>query len=469
MQSGTNGSVLSITIQNPTNPLYTFAAVPQAGTIAGQVTIVTTGIPLLVPIQPLPGTPPVVINVPGSPPIVVPPLPVVLTTPLPAVLPVAAAVVPALLATPLSTDLSATILPAINALSDPGAVVLAVAQLAPSASDLAAPLVSFQMTKQFQDLWMTRMFDTFCSQTAGQGIDPVRQSGDALATCRDNNPRSGVWLKAFGQVASQDAKGAFTGYDSSIYGAMIGYDAPVGPNTRVGVGLGIGRGVIDGKTNVSDTTFNSYNLILYAGHEIGPWFVNGDISFGWNDYSGNRNIAFPGVNRRASASYSGQDYTAFATTGYHFFVQGITLTPIASIQFTHMNLGNYTETGAGDINLNVNSQSYDFVESGLGVKVAKPFAWRNGTYVPEMHFTWFHELSNPNIKNTAAFAVAGSPAFSTPGFRTADDTLNVGARFTILSCVCNTRPWSLEAAYDYYWTTEGYSSHRGTLRVATRF
>ncbi len=55
VQSGTNGSVVSVTVQDPTNPLYTFSAVPAAGTIAGLVTIQTTGIPLLIPILPRPG------------------------------------------------------------------------------------------------------------------------------------------------------------------------------------------------------------------------------------------------------------------------------------------------------------------------------------------------------------------------------------------------------------------------------
>jgi hypothetical protein len=52
VQSGTDGTVLAVTIQDPTNPLYTFRAIPAAGTIAGLVTIETTGIPLLVPVAP---------------------------------------------------------------------------------------------------------------------------------------------------------------------------------------------------------------------------------------------------------------------------------------------------------------------------------------------------------------------------------------------------------------------------------
>jgi len=56
-----------------------------------------------------------------------------------------------------------------------------------------------------------------------------------------------------------------------------------------------------------------------------------------------------------------------------------TLTPFASLQYTHVSLDGYTETGAGDINLRVRSQSYDFAESGLGIQLARPFSFRSDT------------------------------------------------------------------------------------------
>ena len=91
VQSGTDGSVLNIVVQNPTNPLYTFSAVPPAGTVAGLVAIRTTGIPLLAPVQPPPGQPPVVITPPGATPIVVTPLPLPIT---PAAIPLVAVAAP---------------------------------------------------------------------------------------------------------------------------------------------------------------------------------------------------------------------------------------------------------------------------------------------------------------------------------------------------------------------------------------
>jgi outer membrane autotransporter protein len=485
VQSGTNGSVVSVSVKDPTNPLYTFSAVPPAGTVAGLVAIRTTSIPVLVPIAPPPGVvlpptapvaapivpviialaPPVV--VPTAPPVVVPTAPpVVVPTAPPAVAPVVApaappAVAPNTPATPTPDIIN--VLAPLNAISDPAVVVNAVAQLAPSASDQAAPLVTFQGARQFQNLWSSRMDNSLCSL--------VSQLDQKPASCQNSNQRGGWWMKGFGYVGSQGAQDAFVGYNAGIVGAMIAYDVPVGPNTRVGVGVGYARSTIGAKTFDAHTDSNTYQAIAYIGHERGPWFVNGDVSFGWNEYSGKRNIVFPGLSRTARADFSGQDYTVFGTTGFHFKADGFTITPFASLQYTRVNLNDYTETGAGDINLKVRGRNYDFLESGLGVKVARAFRPQDSTvlYVPEVHATWLHELVNPKMSQAAAFTAVGSSSFSTPGFRTAADTLNVGAGITLLTCSCSERTWSLRAVYDYYRGSNAYSAHQGTLKFTRKF
>ena len=144
VQSGTNGSIVNVSVQNPTNPLYTFSAVPVGGTVAGLVAIRVTGVPAQVPLAPPPGAPPIT--------------------------PVAAAVVPALLTTTLP------VLGSINALSNPIDVINAVAQLAPSVAALSAPYVTFEVSRQFQNLWLSRLDETTCGQARRQ-----RKPGEEVA------------------------------------------------------------------------------------------------------------------------------------------------------------------------------------------------------------------------------------------------------------------------------------------------
>ena len=441
VQSGTNGSIVLVSVRNPTNPLYTFTTVPLAGTIAGLVTIQTTGTPLQAPAT--------------LPPDVTPP----------AGTQTAIDIVPVLVGSSGSTDIVTNILPAIGALTDVTQVVNALAQLAPSSSDLAAPLVVFQVARRFEGMLSSRLDDVLC--------DPVRQPGeDRVTTCKEMGPRSNWWLKGFGYAGSQGTEQGIAGYDATIVGTMVGYDVPVGIDTRVGMGVGFARSLIDGKSlqgSGNNTSVDTYKALVYVGHESGPWFVQGDASFGWDDYTGARQIQFPGIARAAKASYSGQDYTARATTGYHFFAGGFTVTPIASLQYTHLDLSSYAETGAGDIGLRVGAQSYNFLESSLGAKVAYPFRLQGVNYIPEVHAKWYHELIAPTVSNSAAFSAVGSPSFATSGIRTADDTFNVGAGLTILSCGCASRAWAIEAVYDYYWRADKYAAQQVMLRFTAHF
>ena len=452
--SGTNGSIVTV-VNDPTNPLFTFSAVPVAGTVAGQVIITTTGIPLTVPVTPPAGV--------TLPPTVV----------------IAAPVVPAVLAAagtaPPTSDLLSTVLPAINAISNATAVVNAVAQLAPSNSDLAAPQVTFEGTRAFQDLLSSHRDQGACDGGASQADDQRRRDeprkpNDGSSACPPSNQYDGLWGKAFGYFGNQGAQGAFAGYASKILGAMIGYDVPATSDTRIGLGIGYARSTLNGKAGNNTTGFNSYQAIAYIAHEDGTWFANGDLSYGWNNYSGMRHIVFPGIDRKAFAKYTGEDFNGLVTGGRHFFVDAFTVTPLASLQATHVGLGAYTETGAGDINLLVASQDYSFLESGLGVNVARPFDLDDGrAMLPEVHVKWLHELIDQKLQNTATFAAAGSTPFITLGPDIAADTLNVGAGVTLLSCGCSQRTWSVQAVYDFYWRNDNFSASQVMLEAADRF
>lgn len=292
---------------------------------------------------------------------------------------------------------------------------LPITLVGPSVPDLAIPTVVFQNSRLFQHLWLSRLDDIRCGQ--------VRQPKEHEEASPCPEKTNGWWLKGFGALGTQGADGTFAGYNSNIVGTMIGYDAAVVPNTRLGIGVAYARSAIAGNANAGSVGFDTYRATAYFAHEQGPWFLYGDASFGINNYTSSRNIALPGYNGTAQSTYSGHEYTGSMTTGYHLFARGFTLTPLASLQYTRLNIGAYTETGAIDVNLSVRSQSYDFIESGLGGTVAHPFAYRGKTFVPEAHAKWLHLLNNPMAQSAGVFTVDGTP-FSAFGRANSPDTYN---------------------------------------------
>jgi len=420
--AGTTGQTVTVTNVSG-NPLYTFTATP---TSTGSIQIKSTGTPIK---------------------------PETLSTN--SVAPIAAAVADALLTLPVTSP----VVLVINNLTTADAVANAEAQLAPSTPSLVAPLVTFQGAREFQNIWLSYL--DMCGQ--------VSTPDEEKSTCEGKKATSGWWAKGFGYFGQQNDRGAFPGYSSTIAGTMVAYDVPLGQDTRAGLGFGYARTTIDGNTYDTNTNFDTYQTTAYIGHDQGPWFVHGSASFGWNEYSDRRHIVFPGMDSTANAEYSGQDYTTFVNTGYHFSApMKFKITPFVSLQYSRVNIDSYTDKGAGDANLHVKSQGYDFLESGLGAKVERDFIFHSLTLVPEMHLEWLHELSNPALKQTADYTV-GSESFTTPGLKTSPDTFHAGTSLALLSCMCSKTKLSLEVGYDYYLRHDGYSANQATARVTGRF
>lgn len=406
---------------------YTFTALPTAAN--GLVTIVTSGATV------------------GGVPLVAPPVVLTLAT------------------LPITLDTIATnVLTGISNLTNQTAINQANAQLGPSDPSLAAPQVTFQGAREFQNLWLSHL--EMCNQAG---------SADEASTCKGTNPSNGVWVKGFGYFGSQDSRPAYNyaGYDDTIFGTMVAYDMPIiDENTRAGVGLGYAHTTIDGKTyeTNSNIDFDTFQPTVYIGHDQGPWFVHGSESFGYNQYSQQRGIAISGTDYVAAKSdYSGEDYTTFLNTGYNFSAPlQSTITPIASLQYSRVNMDSYTEKDAGDLDLHAKPQGYDFLESGLGAKVERDFSVHNWHFVPEIHAEWLHDFLNPTMGQTTEFMVGSAPLY-TAGIKTDPDTLHAGTSISLLSCTCSKTKLSFEAGYDFYWRNDGYIANQVTMRVTDRF
>jgi outer membrane autotransporter protein len=323
--------------------------------------------------------------------------------------------------------------------------------------------VTFQGAREFQDLWLSHL--EMCNQAGSANEE----------SCKGTNPSNGVWVKGFGYFGSQDAKPAYNyaGYDDTIFGTMVAYDMPIiDENTRAGIGLGYSHTTIDGKTyeTNSNVDFDTFQPTVYIGHEQGPWFIHGSSSFGYNQYSQQRDIVISGTDyASAKSDYSGEDYTSFLNTGWNFSAPlKSTVTPIASLQYSRVNMDSYTEKGAGNLDLHAKPQGYDFLESGLGAKVERDFSIRNWHLVPEIHAEWLHDFLNPTMGQSTEFTVGSAPLYTT-GIKTDPDTLHAGTSLSLLSCTCSKTKLSLEAGYDFYWRNDGYSANQVTMRLTARF
>lgn len=426
--SGTTGSTVTAT-SNTTR--YTFSALPST---AGLVRITATQIPLADVVAP-------VIN-PAAP--------------------VVASVIDALPVTPdtLPVITAITLLPTAEAVAD------ALAQLAPGAANMAAPRTAFQVTQRFQSLLFSRLeAQAACNQNS-QSDDRKKVWLEDASACQPDDTRAHLWATASGYFGEQGNVDGYEGYDSRILGLMVAIDKPLSETTHAGLALTYARSEIDGKIYDGDGDINSYQATAFFGYVPGPWFVNGALTYGFDDYSGSRRIAFPGFDATAEADYSGQQFTAYGAAGYNLYVgDGATVvTPTVSLQYTRMQVNAYTEEGAGAVNLRISDQDYDFLRSGLGAKVSRDIPLSGtGILRPEIHANWWHSFGDETMENTAAFT-GGGPDFTISGLKPRRETYQVGTGVTF----ANIGPWSVEGVYDYQWQGNKYSAQQAMITFAMR-
>ena len=446
--SGTTGSTVLVST-NTTR--YAFSAAP---TVAGQVKITTTQIPLADVVAPV--VAPIVNPPPGGgqpPPVVIVPVvnPVV---PL-----VIAPVVDALPVTPIT----APVLTAITLLPTAPAVAAALAQLGPGTTNLAAPQIGYSVTQRFQDLWASHLETEAACTPDSQANDRRRARLDETSACRPSDLRAHLWASGFGNFARQGDVNGFEGYRSRIVGGMLAYEAPLGETVRAGVGIRYASSTLDGNTGASHADIASYQATAYLGYAPGPGYINAAVVYGLDRYTGSRQVVFPGVDSTIAAKYNGHQFTAFVTTGYHFYAGGgrTIITPHATLQYTSLHADAYTETGDDAIDLRVDAQHYNFVQSGLGARISQdlPLAG-SGSFRPEAHANWLHAFGGATMSQTAAFATGG-PQFTTLGLTPERNTFNVGGGATFGQI----GRWSLEGVYDYLWRAQNFSAHQVRLNL----
>ena len=124
---------------------------------------------------------------------------------------------------------------------------------------------------------------------------------------------------------------------------------------------------------------------------------------------------------------------------------------------------NYSETGAGDLDLQVNSQGYNFAQTGLGFKIGYPLSFKDINMLPELKFKWLYDWIGDNQQITSAFT-GGGGSFVTNGFTPDQSSYDIGAKLNIFTRygIIFVLNYDLEIQKDFY-------GHYGYLDVKYSF
>jgi len=248
----------------------------------------------------------------------------------------------------------------------------------------------------------------------------------------DESKLNNVWGKGYGSYLNQKMRKGIEGYDAWNAGTALGADHLFNDNTVLGMSGGYAYGKVDSNANNAKTDINSGQGTVYVGYQddVYPYYINAAGTFAWNWYGGKRDVIIGAINRIADADYDGQQYGVYIGGGCKILLEDILeLTPMASLRWSYLRLAGYTETGADSMNLKVDSQNYNILQSGIGAKLARPMETEKGIFTPEVHAQWLYDFIGDAMTLTSAFT-GGGASFNSNGAKPAQSSFDVGGKLT---------------------------------------
>lgn len=221
----------------------------------------------------------------------------------------------------------------------------------------------------------------------------------------------GIFIKGNAVSGSQRDTPDQMGYNFTSAGMTVGVDWRFTGNLAAGLFLGY----TGSRANVDDydskVKMDEYTLGTYGTWYNKGLFVDWQASYGWADYTNTRRIVFPGIDRTATSKPAGRQLTLYGGTGYELSVNKWSLVPAASLQYIKLNLDSFTESGAGALDLSVNSQNTESLLGNIGGRIYYTFDTGKGLVTPFIHASYGYDFLGGSQTVTSRLA-QGSSSFS---------------------------------------------------------
>ena len=241
------------------------------------------------------------------------------------------------------------------------------------------------------------------TETANQVFSAVstRLTGGSISTgsegmsSGDSNPDAAVWVQGMYNHSKLDDTSDSYGFDSDSSGVAMGIEKFVTDDVKVGAGYAYTNTDIDGFMRSTDV--DTHTAILYGEYKPSNWYVNGIATYGWSDYSEDKNVSGQNVN----ADYDVETFGLQAMTGYDMQFKNFGLTPEAGLRYVHIKQDAYKDSA----DQGVSGNDSDILTGVIGAKVNKTFALDNGMLIkPEARIAATYDLFNDDVNSVVTLA-----------------------------------------------------------------
>jgi uncharacterized protein YhjY with autotransporter beta-barrel domain len=189
-------------------------------------------------------------------------------------------------------------------------------------------------------------------------------------------------------------------FDDNTESVTLGTDYRITPNFLIGLAAGYAHTDATLDNEGSSATVDSYSPGFYASYADKGWYANLSGDYIHNAYTQSRVIGFLG--QTANSAPEGNEGVADLDGGYDFHQGALTFGPLAGVQYTHLTVDGYTESGS-IADLSVADQNADSLRSRLGGRISFEFSHCGIIFTPHLDATWQHEFLDQSRGITSQF------------------------------------------------------------------
>jgi outer membrane autotransporter protein len=236
------------------------------------------------------------------------------------------------------------------------------------------------------------------------------------------------WGRGIGSWGHWDSDGNAARMDRSIGGIILGGDALVSDNARLGLMGGYSRSRLDVDDRASSGTVDTYTLGAYAGGEWGDVSLRGGASHSWHSLATGRAVAFTGFSDSLSASYNARTFQGFGEAAYGIDAGSARLEPFASLAHVNLSTDGFTESGgAAALTASGDVVSATFATLGLRAETVVELGEMDAAL---RAMAGYRHAFGDTPRATLGFASGGN-AFAVAGVPIARDALVLDAGFDL--------------------------------------
>lgn len=158
-----------------------------------------------------------------------------------------------------------------------------------------------------------------------------------------------LWGQGFGSWGHSDGDGNAAKLTRSLGGFLLGADAALAGNLRLGVLGGYSRSSFDVSGRSSSGSADNYHLGLYGG---GAWALGAGelglragLAYSWHDIDTRRQVSVGSLLDRPQADYGAGTLQAFGEMGYRFALGQASLEPFAGLAYVGLDTDAFAEAG----------------------------------------------------------------------------------------------------------------------------